>query len=102
MGSPYSCCRLAFDSDVAFDLPDRNWQDVWCRSDDGRYIAFVAWDTPGNQPGFRLIVVDTDTNTVTEHQRNSGCCKAIRWVDSQFEWTAFPDGTGSVVPDGHA
>lgn len=101
MGAPYSCCRVSFQSDVAFDLPERNWQDLWSHSDDGRYIALVAWDTPNNDPGFRIHVIDTSTNSVTEHQRNSGCCQTLRWVNNHFEWTAFPGSRGSVTPVGN-
>ncbi len=88
--SPYNTCTVELDGPWAPDLPDYRWQDLFAKSDNNRYLALVAWDMDGCfNPGFRLVVIDKRTKTVREARRVAGCCDAISWDASGFEYKTF-------------
>ena len=95
MGSPYGICRIRLDGDWRPDLPETDWQNLSARSPDGMRLALVRWDTPGNQPGFRLYVLDSLARQVSVSERFPGCCYRLWWRDDQrIAWEAFPEGQG--------
>jgi len=58
-------------------------------------VALVRWETPGNQPGFRIVVIDGVARTVETSERFLGCCEALAWVGPDtLAWRAFPDQVG--------
>jgi hypothetical protein len=95
MGSPYQVCQIHWSGEWTPNLPTTDWQDrlAW-REDDGA-VALVHWETPGNQPGFRIVVIDVRARTVEISERFLGCCEALSWVGPDtLAWRAFPDHTG--------
>lgn len=109
MGSPYQVGQIRWSGAWTPDLPTTDWQDlqVW-REDDGA-VALVRWETPGNQPGFRIVVIDCMARTVETSERFLGCCEALAWVGPDtLVWRAFPDQAGCYriqgvggIEDGH-
>jgi hypothetical protein len=81
MGSPYNACELTFEGSWVPDLPERSWYDRWARDPEGRYLALVAWDPEGDEPAFRVWVVDTRARTVVVGPRFVGFCEAIAWEE---------------------
>ncbi|WP_146373289.1 hypothetical protein [Symmachiella macrocystis] len=63
MGSPYQWADLTLKGSWVPELPDFTWQDIHSKSDNGRYLAVVAWDISDNNPGFRIVVIDKKDKT---------------------------------------
>jgi len=89
MGSPYNACDLQLRGKWLPHLPNVTWQDRSAHSPDSRYIALVYWDIVNNQPGFRVVVIDTIAKTVSEHDRIEGCCDRLWWDDQGLHWRVF-------------
>lgn len=79
MGSPFNRCDMTLEGPWAPELPEGDWQDLWAHDPRGRLVALVAWDTTNNEPGFRVLTIDTRTRTVARSERFSGCCRSIAW-----------------------
>ncbi len=77
MGSPFRCADLTLEGTWTPKLPDYDWQDVFAESDNGRFLALVAWDTTNNEPGFRIVVIDKKNKSVRISKRIAGCCKSL-------------------------
>ena len=90
MGSPYQSCKLTLEGPWVPELPDRAWQDIWAYDPKGRFLAFIAWDIDqDNEPGFRVLVIDTKSKTTTESLRFAGCCNSIQWSSTGFRLDIF-------------
>src|ERR1700694_2214266 len=85
MGSPFQCCAIVLEGPWVPDIPTTDWQNLSAASPDGRYAALVRWDTPRNEPGFRLFTVDLIERAVRRSRRISGCCEALWWEDGQLD-----------------
>lgn len=79
MGSPYSICRLELSGGKIPELPETDWQDRRAYSPDKRFLGLVRWDTPGNEPGFRIFTIDSARGTHTVSRRIKGCCVKLSW-----------------------
>lgn len=95
MGSPFNICEIGFTGEWTPDLPQTDWQDLCVKREGGNLVALVRWDTPGNQPGFRIHVLDASSRSMKISDRFLGCCEAIRWEGPhRIAWKAFPDLRG--------
>jgi len=96
MGSPFNICRISISGPWVPDLPETDWQDLKALREDGEALALVRWDTPGNVPGFRIYLLNRESETVTVSERFPGCCQELTWMDNiTLTWQAFPDLQGS-------
>ena len=103
MGSPYQLCRIRWSGAWTPNLPTTDWQDWAVWREDGSVVALVRWDTPGNQAGFRIVVIDCVARTVETSERFPGCCEALAWVGlDTLAWRAFPDQAGQYRVQGVA
>ncbi len=94
MGSPYNICHLRISADWLLNLPDNDWQDLTAYRNDKEAVALVRWDTPGNCPGFRIVVVDNSKRTIEISDRFHGCCCELRWADNgHIFWRAESAGS---------
>jgi len=89
MGSPFNICDLEIDSEWRSLLPEHDWQDKIAYSPDQRFIGLVRWDTRGNEPGFRIIILDTETKQRAESPRIDGCCDHVSWGRSGVAYRTF-------------
>ena len=95
MGSPYNVCRIRLSGPWVPNLPNTDWQDLSAQRDDGEAVALVRWDTPNNEPGFRIVVINSQMKTVRTSQRFQGCCQRLSWLGpNRIAWRAFPDMEG--------
>jgi len=102
MGSPYNVCDVVLKGEWRPELPDGDWQDRYAQRGDGLAVALVRWDTPGNEPGFRIYAVDAAARTVHRSKRFPGCCEALEWTSpEEIHWTSFPDLQGSFTVPQH-
>ncbi|RLC83959.1 MAG: hypothetical protein DRI37_09615 [Chloroflexi bacterium] len=98
MGSPFNACKIRLRGRWIPELPqDVTWQDRIAQSPDGQYTALVYWDTPKNEPGFRVVTVDELNKTVCQSERVLGLCKEIWWGNNQFEWAAVLVNSGKIT-----
>jgi hypothetical protein len=97
MGSPYQIGSLRLEGDWTPDLKERGWQSLLSRSQDERYLCLVEWDTVGNTPGFRVVLVDEKQKSVEVSQRILGCCESLAWGEDVIIWKAFPQSQGTLV-----
>jgi len=92
MGSPFNTCELK----APFTLPEREWQDICSVNEKKSIYAFVYWDTKDNNPGFKVLTYNKETNKFTESEHLEGCCKSLKWSSEGFIWESFPEGTGII------
>jgi len=57
----------------------------------------VEWDTAGNTPGFRVVLVDEKQKSVEVSQRILGCCESLAWGADVIVWKAFPQSQGTLA-----
>jgi hypothetical protein len=96
MGSPFQTCRIHFSGEWIPELPAYGWVGLFTRSNDFRFLALAKWDTADNEPGFRVVIVDEVTRTVTETHKMPGCCQSLSLKGGSISWKAFPDKQGAV------
>ncbi len=89
MGSRYNVCDLELQGNWIPSLPTYDWQDKYAKSDNGRYLALVAWDVVDNHPGFRIIIIDIRKRSIRKTKRIIGCCESIKWGTSGFSYKIF-------------
>jgi hypothetical protein len=89
MGSPYRCADLTLTGTWVPELPDYDWQDVTGESENGRFLALVAWETADNQPGFRIVMIDKKDKAVRQSKRIAGCCKSVAVSASGVTFETF-------------
>ena len=95
MESSYRVGQIRWSGEWTPNLPTTDWQDRLAWREDGNVVALVRWETPGNQPGFRIVVIDGVARTVETSERFPGCCEALTWVGlDTLAWRAFPDQVG--------
>ncbi len=87
MGSPFNICDLTLKGNWSPDLPDYDWQDIYAKSYNNRYLALVAWDIRNNTPGFRVVIIDVKDKCLKETRRIPGCCEAIEGTTAGFSYT---------------
>jgi hypothetical protein len=97
MGSSYQICGLRLAGQWTPVLEDFGWQPLYCRSSDGRYLGLVEWDTVGNTPGFRVVLIDEKEKSVESSRRILGCCESLTWGDEAIQWKAFPESQGMLA-----
>jgi hypothetical protein len=91
MGSPNQVAQIRWSGAWTLDLPSTDWQDRKVWREDGDAVALVRWQTSGNQPGFRIVVIDCVARTVEISERFPGCCEALAWVGfDTLAWWALP------------
>ena len=96
MGSPFRMCELHLTGTWTPDLERYGWLPIQARSNDGRFLALAKWDTAGNLPGFRLLVIDEAQQTFEEGQRIQGCCESVIFDGDVILWKALPDLQGKI------
>lgn len=88
-GSPYKVAEIETIGRCNFELKRFNdWQDIHSWSTDDKYLAQVKWDIEHNEPGFRIVLFDSELGQVMQTDRVVGCCHKIRLdnnVDIQYE-----------------
>ncbi len=91
MGSPYNSADLTLEGNWVPDLPRFDWQDISAQSENGRYLAVVAWATNDQgEPGFRIVVIDKKEKNVRVSRRQRGCCRSLSWHGSHgLSWEAY-------------
>ncbi|QDT47133.1 hypothetical protein Pan258_11640 [Symmachiella dynata] len=90
MGSPYRRADLTLKGSWIPELPGFAWQDLHSKSDNGRYLALVAWEfSDNNNPGFRIVVIDKKDKAVRQSKRIAGCCQSIDIADSRITFETY-------------
>jgi hypothetical protein len=77
MGSPHNVCDINIKPNNYIELPNYDWQDIGTISKDKKFVCFVAWDIKDNNPGFRLIIINTKSKIIKESERKNGICESI-------------------------
>jgi hypothetical protein len=90
-GSPYSLVELTHTAYKNINLKAHNdWQDKQSWTQNGDYVALVKWDFVNSDPGFIVILLDTNSGEMTESSRVQGCCdKIILGNDLCVSYQAF-------------
>lgn len=101
MGSPFDNCDLKAAGDwIPPELQEpRDWVKIKALSADNRRLALACWETPGNVPGFRILVIDTAARRVQISERLPGCCNGLKFDAEGLQWQAFPDLSGALALD---
>jgi hypothetical protein len=89
MGSPFSVYDLKLSGDWVPELPTHDWQNVYARSPDERYLILTRWDTTGNVPGFYFVLIDSVRKTTVQTGVYPGCCTKLTWADDGALWEAW-------------
>lgn len=77
-GSPYNLVELTHSPYRNIDLKNHNdWQDRQSWTTKGDYLALVKWEFINSDPGFVVILLDTDSGDMSESNRVQGCCHKI-------------------------
>ena len=77
-GSPYNLVELTHTAYKNIILKAHNdWQDKQSWTQKGDYVALVKWDFVNTDPGFIVILIDTNSGEMTESIRVQGCCEKI-------------------------
>lgn len=77
-GSPYNLVELTHTAHRNISLKTNNdWQDKLSWSPNAEYLALVKWDFVKEEPGFIIILLDTNSGEITESARIQGCCEKI-------------------------
>ena len=77
-GSPYNLVELTHTAYKNLNLKSHNdWQDKQSWTSKGDYVALVKWDFVNSDPGFIVILLDTNSGEMTESRRVQGCCDKI-------------------------
>ena len=78
-GSPYNLAELETTEECKFSIEKNdNWQDKHSWTTNGKYFAQVKWDLENNEPGFRIIIFDSEKGEVMKTDRISGCCAKLK------------------------
>jgi hypothetical protein len=88
MGSPYRAGRIAIQGSWIPNLPNVGWQDLHAQSRSARYHALVMWDIVDGDPGFRIVVLDSQKKSVAKSARFRGCCSTLEWGGTGFSFQA--------------
>ena len=89
MGSSFQICELDLKGRWTPNLPNYDWQNIYAQSDNKRYLALVAWDTENNEPGFKIIIIDSKNKSMSETKRINGCCESIEWSATGFTYRTY-------------
>jgi len=85
MGSPYQLCSVQIEGPWVPDLTaEPVWSNVYGRSPDSTVVALVQWDIVRNDPGFRVVTLDSVKRTVQTSGRLVGICESLMWVGAHF------------------
>ena len=77
-GSPYNLVELKHTAHSNINIKAHNdWQDKQSWTSNGDYVALVKWDFVDEDPGFIIILLDTNSGKMTESSRIEGCCEKI-------------------------
>jgi hypothetical protein len=78
-GSPYNLVELTHNADREVDLKaNDDWQDRQSWTRNGDFVALVKWNFINGEPGFLIILLDTNKGEITKSNRIQGCCHKIR------------------------
>jgi hypothetical protein len=91
MGSPFNVATVEMSGSWKPDIPTDGWQDISAQSPDGRYVGLIFWDTPNNEPGFKVYTIDTVEKTISISNRIRGCCQYLEWKEeiNKFNFRMF-------------
>ena len=85
MGSPFNTCDIILeDNKNRINLPNKDWQDKFSTSPDGKLLALIFWDIKCNEPDFRILLVDIKKQNKSISKRFNGICKSISWAENGF------------------
>jgi hypothetical protein len=88
MGSPYMRADLKIEGiDIA--IPNASWQDKFAISKDNKFIALVSFDLAGNEPAFKIYIIDTDKKTIRKTKRIFGLVNNISIVERKIKFNKF-------------
>ena len=83
-------CELRLEGRWVPKLPSDGWQNLWAQSSNGRLLALVAWAiSKKNEPGFRIVVIDSRAKLVHKGKRMAGCCTSIAWAGTGFDYETY-------------
>ena len=78
-GSPYSLAELNVSGKFDFTINQSNdWQNIQSWTKDFQYFALVKWDFKNSEPGFRIVLFDSNKGELKKTDRISGCCNKIK------------------------
>jgi hypothetical protein len=78
MGSPHKACRVRIQHGGYLpNLSAFTFQDIGIVSDGGHTLYLIVWDTPENQPGFRILKLIANQRQIQISDRISGICTDI-------------------------
>ena len=87
MGSPFNRCDIKISREWAAKIDQGTWQDKMAKSPDGRKLALIRWDiNDKNEPGFRVLTLDSNTGNIEVSNRVSGCCRTLVWTEKGLSW----------------
>ena len=91
MGSPFDGCDLRLEGAWVPKLSNREgWQNLSASSTNGRLLALIAWAINSkNDPGFKIVIIDSKARKVHRGKRIPGCCKSIEWTGTGFSYETF-------------
>ena len=83
MGSPYQTCRLTLEGEWTPELEAGSWVGVQASSRGGERLALAEWDLDQGV-GFRIVVVDSRSQSVEQSAGIQGCCVALGWLATRW------------------
>jgi hypothetical protein len=84
-GSPYNLVELTHTACRNINIKAHNdWQDKQSWSSNGNYVALVKWDFVNEDPGFIVILLETNSGKMTQSSRIKGCCEKITISNDLF------------------
>jgi len=92
MGSPYNTYSVTFTGRWTLDLrqfnlpvePHAGWTNLHASSDDGRPEALVVWNLANNDPGFQVVVFDTQDRSISVSERYRDFPNTLCWEQDAF------------------
>jgi len=90
-GSPYNLVELYHTANKNINLKaNDDWQDKQSWSRNGDFVALVKWKFIKGEPGFIIILLNTNTGEITKSSRIQGCCNKIKLTnDLSLKYQTF-------------
>lgn len=89
MGSPYNHYDIKLSGEWIPELKSYDWQNIFTRSPDDRYLVLTSCETTSNIPGFYFVLIDSIKKYYVRSGVFSGCCEKLKWINNEVHWKAW-------------
>jgi hypothetical protein len=88
-GSPYNTCKIELSGTDKIKLPQAIWQDKFSWSNDSKNLVLIQWLGPGESPGFKFFIIDTENGKTTEGIKMAGAVNSLQIKGDTVTYNKF-------------